>query len=59
MLRAVFLLIICVSVVATRGKTYDVIVIGAGMAGLRASQVLQRQGVEHVILEVTDHIGGR
>lgn len=36
-----------------------VIVVGAGIAGLRAASVLQRHGVEVVILEARDRIGGR
>jgi monoamine oxidase len=37
----------------------DVIVIGAGMAGLRAAQVLTQAGKNVVILEARDRIGGR
>src|SRR5262249_45118024 len=36
----------------------DVIVIGAGMAGLRAAQVLTQAGKNVVILEARDRIGG-
>ena len=36
-----------------------VIVVGAGIAGLRAASVLYRHGVEVVVLEGRDRIGGR
>lgn len=36
-----------------------VIVIGAGISGLRAASVLQRHGIEVIILEGRDRIGGR
>lgn len=42
----------------TTGTTTDVIVVGAGVAGLAAAQVL-RQHHRVVVLEASDHIGGR
>lgn len=36
-----------------------VVVLGAGISGLRAASVLQRHGVEVVVLEGRDRIGGR
>ncbi|MDB5214948.1 MAG: amine oxidase [Myxococcaceae bacterium] len=38
---------------------YDVVIIGAGMAGLRAAQVLLSAGKNVVVLEARDRIGGR
>jgi len=38
---------------------HEVIIIGAGISGLRASQILQQKGVPHIILESKKHIGGR
>ena len=38
---------------------YDAIVVGAGLAGLAAARELQRFDYKVVILEATDHIGGR
>lgn len=38
---------------------YDVIVVGAGMAGLTAGKTLKHAGRSFVILEATDRIGGR
>lgn len=37
----------------------DVIVVGAGLAGLRAAQLLSAAGREVVVLESSDEIGGR
>jgi polyamine oxidase len=41
-------------------KQHHVIVVGAGISGLRAASVLQRQGIAVTILEGrADRIGGR
>jgi len=40
-------------------ESADVIVIGAGLAGLRAAQVLERAGREVTLLERSTRIGGR
>jgi monoamine oxidase len=37
----------------------DVVIIGAGVAGLSAAAELQKRGVSYIILEAQDHIGGR
>jgi len=36
-----------------------IIVIGAGIAGLAAANLLQRQGVDVTVLEARERIGGR
>ena len=41
------------------GPTRSVIVIGAGIAGLTVARLLQAAGVEVVVLEARDRIGGR
>ena len=40
-------------------NTKKVIVVGAGISGLRAAAVLQRHGIEVIVLEGRDRIGGR
>ena|SRR2546425_12984645 len=40
-------------------KTYDVAIIGAGMAGLSAARDLARVGLDVVVLEARDRVGGR
>ncbi|MGW4113886.1 flavin monoamine oxidase family protein [Actinosynnema sp. NPDC004786] len=43
----------------TRSTVHDVIVIGAGFAGITAARALRQQGVRAVVLEARDRIGGR
>jgi polyamine oxidase len=44
---------------AARSESKKVIVVGAGISGLRAAAVLHRHGCEVVVLEARDRIGGR
>ena len=44
---------------ATPGATSDVIVVGAGFAGLSAAYELEKQGASVVVLEARDRVGGR
>lgn len=37
----------------------DVVIIGAGIAGLEAAKTLAEQGVSFILIEANDHIGGR
>lgn len=48
----------CSPVFAQR-KHYNVIIIGAGLAGLQAGRVLQKQGVDFLLLEGSQRVGGR
>ncbi|WP_300014039.1 NAD(P)/FAD-dependent oxidoreductase [Pseudonocardia sp.] len=41
------------------GRGHDVVVVGAGLAGLRAAQVLCRRGLDVVVLDAADRPGGR
>ncbi len=41
------------------GRSADVLVIGAGIAGLRAAEVLAAKGRRVIVLEARDRIGGR
>ena len=38
---------------------YDIIIIGAGLAGLCCARRLQQQGTEYLLLEQSDTVGGR
>ncbi len=40
-------------------SVHDVVVVGAGLAGLRAAQVLTRRGLDVVVLDGADRPGGR
>ena len=44
---------------AVRSERKKVIVVGAGISGLRTAAVLQRHGCEVVVLEARDRVGGR
>ena len=37
----------------------DVVIIGAGLAGLRCAQILSNAGLNVVIVEKSDRVGGR
>lgn len=37
----------------------EVVVVGAGLAGLNAAVTLQKQGLKPIIIEASDGVGGR
>ena len=45
--------------VARVSSTYDVIVVGAGLAGLRAASVLETRGFSVLVVEKRESVGGR
>ena len=40
-------------------QVFDVIVVGAGIAGLRSGVLLKRRGIKVLVLEANDRVGGR
>ncbi|EKD69822.1 MAG: hypothetical protein ACD_46C00722G0005 [uncultured bacterium] len=65
-LKLNLILLICLNVFAhsiyaanSSNSKADVIIIGAGVAGLTAAQELKKQGFSPLILEARDRIGGR
>lgn len=42
-----------------RARDADVLVLGAGLSGLAAARMLEREGMSVLVLEATDRVGGR
>jgi monoamine oxidase len=47
------------SAIAPSGGTLDAIIIGAGAAGIAAARRLAAAGRRYLVIEATDHVGGR
>ena len=43
----------------TKNTTVDVVVVGAGMAGLTAARAMAKAGLKVLVVEAQDRIGGR
>ncbi|KAE8363580.1 hypothetical protein BDV27DRAFT_158673 [Aspergillus caelatus] len=43
----------------TRHETYDVVVVGAGLSGLQAAQIVQGAGFKVCVVEAIDRVGGK
>lgn len=43
----------------TASKVYDVVVVGAGLSGLQAAQVIRAAGFTVCVLEATNRVGGK
>lgn len=41
------------------GRQHDVVIIGAGLSGLSAAKLLQESGIDVLVLEARDRVGGR
>ena len=48
-----------ISLLNSENITYDVIIIGAGIAGITTSKVLKENHISYIILEANDKLGGR
>lgn len=44
---------------STRTDNVDVVIIGAGLSGLRAAKEIHTAGLKYVVLEVMDRVGGK
>jgi monoamine oxidase len=44
---------------AIDGKRYDVVILGAGVAGISAARACAAKGIRYIVLEARDRVGGR
>lgn len=56
---AISLLFINLTTSITNGSSYDTIVIGGGIAGVKAAVDLANSGQKVILLEANDYLGGR
>lgn len=50
---------LCLLEMQSTSQTTDVVIVGAGMAGLSAANELRQHGIEVVVVEANDRVGGR
>lgn len=57
----IFILLYLLSIVQglTNGSSYDVVVVGGGMAGVKAAVDLANTGRKVLLLQANDYLGGR
>ena len=44
---------------STKKEDYDVVIVGAGIAGLSAAKLLKEKGKKILVIEASDGVGGR
>ena len=54
-----FALLLCALLITARLAEGKVLILGGGLAGLQAAQTLKDNGVDFLLLEGSDHVGGR
>jgi heterodisulfide reductase subunit A-like polyferredoxin len=59
MLKIAFVILLLVVSSKAGDQVHEVIIIGAGLAGIAASKVLTDQHISHLLIEARNRVGGR